>query len=102
MAGDAVGEVFGRGIDGIGGAFGGGCNLASGGGGGGGGTVVGERCGGGGGGDCFVAVVAWGAGVMLDVVLSDGECWRANTLSLVSSVGLSGGCGVRGDCGREV
>ena len=44
MAGDAMGEVFGRGIDGIGGAFGGG-------------GAVGERCGGGGSGDCFVAVV---------------------------------------------
>ena len=74
MAGDTVGDVFGRVMDGIGGALGGGCNLEGGGGGGGGGAAVGDRCGGCVSGACLAAVVLWGNWVMLDVVLSDGEC----------------------------
>ena len=38
----------------------------------------------------------------LMLVLSEGECCRANTLSLVSSVGVRGGGAVRGESGRVV
>ena len=75
MAGETVGGVLGRVIGGIGGALCGGCSLeGSGGGGGGGGVAVGERCGGFVSGACLAVVVLWGNWVMLDVVLSDGEC----------------------------
>ena len=79
------GEVFGkiRGGAGIGGVFGGG----------GGGGCDGVGCSG---------KMAGGAAEMFDAVLSEGECCRANTLSLVSSVGVRGGGAVRGESGRVV
>ena len=47
-------------------------------------------------------MVAGGAAEMFDAVLSEGECRRANTLSLVSSVGVRGGGAVWGESGRVV
>ena len=56
------------------------------------------------GGMVAVVGVRWCTGAVLDVVLSEVDFWRANTLSLVSSVGLSC-CGgerhVAGDKVRE-
>ena len=81
MEGDAFGKI--RGGAGIGGVFGGG----------GGGSCDGVGCSG---------KMAGGAAEMFDAVLSGGECCRANTLSLVSSVGVRGGGAVRGESGRVV
>ena len=82
MEGDVFGKI--RGGAGIGGVFGGG---------GGGGGCDGVGCSG---------KMAGGAAEMFDAVLSEGERCRANTLSLVSSVGVRGGGAVRGESGRLV
>ena len=47
-------------------------------------------------------MVTCGVAVMLGAVLSEGECCRAKTLSLVSSVGVSGGGTVCGEPGSVV
>ena len=91
--GDVLDNV--RGGAGIGGVFGGG----------GGGGCVGVGSGGSGevgGGGLREVVVAGGAAEMFDAVLSEGECCRAKTLSLVSSVGVGGGGAVCGESGRVI
>ena len=91
--GDVLDQV--RGGAGTGGVFGGGGGGCVGVGSGGSGEVIG------GGGWCEV-VVTCGVAERFDAVLSEGECCRAKTLSLVSSVGVGGGSAVCGDSGRVV
>ena len=47
-------------------------------------------------------MVTCGAAETFEAVLSEGECCRAKTLSLVSSVGVGGGGAVCGEPGRVV
>ena len=47
-------------------------------------------------------MVTGGAAEMFEAVLSEGECCRAKTLSLVSSVGVRGGGAVCGESGRVI
>ena len=47
-------------------------------------------------------MVTSGVAEMFEAVLSEGECCSAKTLSLVSSVGVSGGGAVWGESGRFV
>ena len=91
--GDVLDKV--RGGAGIGGVFGGGGGGCVGGGGSGSGDVGGGR------GWCET-VVTCGVAEMFEAVLSEGECCRAKALSLVSSVGVSGGGAVCGESGRVV